>query len=264
MQWRTAAPDTSSPKTNALCCTQRSLHLSSFDVESYASPVACCGLCAVCSGLCSAADALDKNDFTTVGKLMHLSHESLRTDFEVSCKELDVLVDIAMECKGVYGSRYVTGSLCRTASLLFFTVVSFDRMTGGGFGGCTVTLVRTADAQRVATHIRAVRILPLSSPSPQRFRELSSTLAVCFGSHRNTRSVWVWKRRHSPLAPAKERASSNSSDSSLFPYCCLQCCSIGFSPFKRATTSLLTRLPYFHPNSSALPPSQILLPFIES
>jgi galactokinase len=75
-----------------------------------------------------AAESFDRNDYQTVGKLMHASHESLRTDFEVSCKELDVLVEIAMECKGVYGSR----------------------MTGGGFGGSTVTLVRTADAQRVA------------------------------------------------------------------------------------------------------------------
>ncbi len=80
------------------------------------------------------ADALERGDYVTFGKLMCQSHESLRADFQVSCKELDVLVTIATECKGVYGSR----------------------MTGGGFGGCTVTLVRTADAQRVASIIQTV------------------------------------------------------------------------------------------------------------
>lgn len=56
-----------------------------------------------------------------MGKLMSASHASLRDDFEVSCKELDVLVNAAIS----YGPA-VLGS----------------RMTGGGFGGCTVTLVR--------------------------------------------------------------------------------------------------------------------------
>lgn len=54
-----------------------------------------------------------------MGKLMTESHLSLRDDFEVSCKELDILVDAAINCAGVLGSR----------------------MTGGGFGGCTVSLV---------------------------------------------------------------------------------------------------------------------------
>lgn len=54
-----------------------------------------------------------------MGKLMTESHLSLRDDFEVSCKELDILVDAANLCTGVLGSR----------------------MTGGGFGGCTVTLL---------------------------------------------------------------------------------------------------------------------------
>lgn len=47
------------------------------------------------------------------------SHKSLRDDFEVSCQEIDQLVDLALEVEGVLGSR----------------------ITGGGFGGCTVTLV---------------------------------------------------------------------------------------------------------------------------
>lgn len=54
-----------------------------------------------------------------MGKLMTESHLSLRDDFEVSCKEIDILVEAAINCSGVLGSR----------------------MTGGGFGGCTVSLV---------------------------------------------------------------------------------------------------------------------------
>jgi galactokinase len=66
----------------------------------------------------AAAVALEEGDSTTFGKLMNESHCSLRDDYEVSCAELDLLVNLAHECK-VYGAR----------------------MTGGGFGGCTVNLV---------------------------------------------------------------------------------------------------------------------------
>ena len=69
-----------------------------------------------------AANALRSGDFKRMGILMNESHDSLRDLYTVSCKELDILVDIARKCKGVYGSR----------------------MTGAGFGGCTVTLVETA------------------------------------------------------------------------------------------------------------------------
>jgi galactokinase len=67
-----------------------------------------------------AADALRRNDFPLMGRLMFESHLSLRDDYEVSSVELDTLVEIASEVDGVYGAR----------------------MTGGGFGGCTVNLVR--------------------------------------------------------------------------------------------------------------------------
>ncbi|MEO6725104.1 MAG: galactokinase [Blastocatellia bacterium] len=67
----------------------------------------------------AAVEALKKGDLTQFGKLMYSSHESLREDYEVSCRELDLLVEIARQCAGVYGAR----------------------MTGGGFGGCTVNLV---------------------------------------------------------------------------------------------------------------------------
>lgn len=70
-----------------------------------------------------AARALRAEDASEFGRLMYESHKSLRDDFEVSCKEVDYLVEIASKCDGVYGAR----------------------MTGGGFGGCTVNLV-DADA----------------------------------------------------------------------------------------------------------------------
>ena len=66
-----------------------------------------------------ASAALAAGDLTEFGRLMTVSHNSLRDDFEVSCAELDCLVDIANGAKGVLGSR----------------------MTGAGFGGCTVTLI---------------------------------------------------------------------------------------------------------------------------
>lgn len=67
------------------------------------------------------ANALDNGEYDLFGRLMYESHDSLRDDFEVSCEELDVLVELAGEVEGVYGSR----------------------MTGGGFGGCTVTLAKS-------------------------------------------------------------------------------------------------------------------------
>jgi galactokinase len=63
-------------------------------------------------------------DLGLKGQLMVESHRSLQNDYEVSSPELDFLVDTAMEIKGVYGSR----------------------MTGGGFGGCTVTMVEAVQA----------------------------------------------------------------------------------------------------------------------
>lgn len=68
-----------------------------------------------------AAAALARRDLAAVGRLMAASHASLRDEYEVSCRELDVLVDAAAPLEGVFGAR----------------------MTGGGFGGCTVNLVRS-------------------------------------------------------------------------------------------------------------------------
>src|SRR5262249_17265732 len=64
-------------------------------------------------------EAMQRNDFVAVGKLMAESHVSLRDDFEVSCREIDVMAELAQLSEGVIGAR----------------------MTGGGFGGCTINLV---------------------------------------------------------------------------------------------------------------------------
>lgn len=67
-----------------------------------------------------AVEALKAQDVELFGKLMNASHESLRYDYEVSCEEIDVLADLAQAMPGVLGSR----------------------ITGGGFGGCTVSIVK--------------------------------------------------------------------------------------------------------------------------
>jgi len=67
----------------------------------------------------SAGDALEQGNLERFGELMAESHRSLRDDYEVSSDELDLMVEIAEKVEGVYGAR----------------------MTGGGFGGCTVNLV---------------------------------------------------------------------------------------------------------------------------
>ncbi|HET7893254.1 MAG TPA: galactokinase [Candidatus Sulfotelmatobacter sp.] len=73
-----------------------------------------------------AADALLNGDLNTVGKLMAESHRSLRDDYQVSCAELDTMVEIACAQPGVVGAR----------------------MTGGGFGGCTINLVHADAAEK--------------------------------------------------------------------------------------------------------------------
>jgi galactokinase len=80
-----------------------------------------------------AARALDGNDAAAFGPLLRASHRSLRDDFEVSCRELDVAVEIANSLPGVYGSR----------------------MMGGGFGGCTITLAARPQAENVAAALRS-------------------------------------------------------------------------------------------------------------
>jgi len=78
-----------------------------------------------------AAEALASHDLNRFGLLMGESHASLRDDFQVSCKELDILVDLAGQADGVYGAR----------------------MTGGGFGGCTVNLVKSQRADEFQSRV---------------------------------------------------------------------------------------------------------------
>ena len=68
----------------------------------------------------SCVQALKANDLQSLGELMYQTHEGLSSDYQVSCPELDALVNKAREYPGVIGSR----------------------MMGGGFGGCTINLVK--------------------------------------------------------------------------------------------------------------------------
>ena len=92
--------------------------------------------------------ALMQADLVRFGELMHASHSSLRDDFEVSCSELDALVDIATDLPGVYGSR----------------------MTGGGFGGCTINLVAKSAADSFCETIQ-LRYREKTGIEPSVYRE---------------------------------------------------------------------------------------------
>jgi len=80
-----------------------------------------------------AAAALEAGEMERLGRLMGESHRSLRNDYQVTCPELDLMVEIASEIDGVFGAR----------------------MTGGGFGGCTVNLVRADAVERFKAEIVA-------------------------------------------------------------------------------------------------------------
>ena len=72
--------------------------------------------------------ALIAGDFAACGAAMNASHASMRDDFEITCPEVDFLAELAQATPGVFGSR----------------------MTGGGFGGCTVSLVEAGAVKRVS------------------------------------------------------------------------------------------------------------------
>ena len=76
-------------------------------------------------------DAARQGDLDAMGKLFVASHRSMQHDYEITCEEIDFLVDNALTIDGVYGSR----------------------MTGGGFGGCTINLVRPESAEAFKTEI---------------------------------------------------------------------------------------------------------------
>jgi len=75
-----------------------------------------------------AASALERGDLPAFGVLMAEAHRSIRDDFEVSCSELDTLVAIASGIPGCYGAR----------------------MTGGGFGGCTISLIEASAVDKAS------------------------------------------------------------------------------------------------------------------
>jgi galactokinase len=77
--------------------------------------------------------ALKRGDLATFGRLMNESHVSLRDDYQVSCRELNAMVEAAWQVEGVYGSR----------------------LTGAGFGGCTVSLVAGEAVERFRGHVAA-------------------------------------------------------------------------------------------------------------
>jgi galactokinase len=90
-----------------------------------------------------ATTALRHGDLHAFGALMNQSHQSLRDDFEVSCVELDAVVELGRQIEGVYGVR----------------------MTGGGFGGCTIALMGMDSLEEFQAHVtrgyeRAMGITP--------------------------------------------------------------------------------------------------------
>ena len=96
----------------------------------------------------AAAQALEQHDLARFDELMGESHRSLRDDYEVSSNELNLMVDLARGRAGVYGSR----------------------MTGGGFGGCTVNLVAAGEVERFKQNV---------AYDYQRITELQPELYVC-------------------------------------------------------------------------------------
>ncbi len=81
----------------------------------------------------AAADAFRSSNLKRFGELMRQAHISLRDDFEASCKEIDILVELANQQPGCYGAR----------------------LTGGGFGGCTVNLVNAGQVEAFSEAMRA-------------------------------------------------------------------------------------------------------------
>lgn len=78
-----------------------------------------------------ACDALRIHNLKTFGALMYQTHEGLSIEYEVSCKELDYLVDLTKDNAKVYGSR----------------------MMGGGFGGCTINLIENDAIEEVTKYV---------------------------------------------------------------------------------------------------------------
>jgi galactokinase len=91
-----------------------------------------------------AARLMQAGDAEGLGALMNASHASLRDDYEVSCRELDLMVELALQQSGCYGAR----------------------MTGAGFGGCAIALVETSAAQALSQTV-AERYLQETGLTPE-------------------------------------------------------------------------------------------------
>jgi galactokinase len=107
------------------------------DLEKYASALPeviyrrCRHIVTEDARVLDAGAALEAGNMERFGELMGESHVSMRDDFEISCRELDIMVEMAVNMDGVLGSR----------------------MTGGGFGGCTINLVRADAVKKFAGDI---------------------------------------------------------------------------------------------------------------
>lgn len=110
-----------------------------------------------------AVECLGRGDLTAFGKLMNASHASLRDDFEVSCPELDVLVAQTQAFEGVVGAR----------------------MTGAGFGGCTVTLMPSNRVEAYRSHVL---------PAYQRETGQEATAWVCVATQGASVLDSPWRR----------------------------------------------------------------------
>jgi galactokinase len=86
-----------------------------------------------CQRVLSSTEALQRGELARFGALMNASHDSLRDDYEVSCQEVDLLVSLARKVPGVLGAR----------------------ITGGGFGGCTVNLLTREAVHQLETDVLA-------------------------------------------------------------------------------------------------------------
>jgi len=77
------------------------------------------------------AEALERNDLEAVGEIERTSQKSMKNLFEISCPEIDAMVEISDSVKGVYGTRII----------------------GGGFGGCTISLVKNSAIEELKTKL---------------------------------------------------------------------------------------------------------------
>jgi len=91
-----------------------------------------------------AAEALETGDYAKFGELMVGSHVSLRDDYETSCEELDLIVDVSLRCDGAYGAR----------------------MSGGGFGGCAIILADADKADAISQTVASRFAAKFGHPCP--------------------------------------------------------------------------------------------------